>query len=202
MVTTECHHDLQVVLDAVSAWGTEHVLGSGISRFISTRHSVAQGQVPLGIPCRFSHRCSFLGITEHEQLPSSKSNARHCVPPVFCGRQAAVTRQPTKTGPKFHKKTSREREKKRMKMGTGEGKKARNFGRSGGGGRSEAGRSKEEGGVHWLKPAKPRRVAKLAQIGLARPKSGWPPKIRRPCQGNAGGQSWPNLVPPDLKRPK
>ena len=46
----------------------EHILGSGISRFISTRfagdrHSVAQvEQVPLGMACRFSQRFSFLGI--------------------------------------------------------------------------------------------------------------------------------------------
>ena len=53
--------------------------------------------------------------------------------------------------------------------------------------------------------AKATRVAKVeAQIGLARPKSGWPPKIRKAMaqigQGNAGGQSWPKSAWPDQNR--
>ena len=51
-----------------------------------------------------------------------------------------------------------------------------------------------------------RRAPKLAQIGLARPKSGWPPKVRKAMaqigQGNTGGQSWPKSACPDQNRPK
>ena len=42
--------------------------------------------------------------------------------------------------------------------------------------------------------------------GVRWPKSVWPPKINKAVaqvgQGNAGGQSWSKLVPPDPNRPK
>ena len=106
--------------------------------------------------------------------------------PSGCPVEAPTACRPAlQTPPKFHEKTPRER--KRAKMGAGDGKKNAKFwavrrsggGRSGGGrsggGRSGGGRSgPEEGG--------PRRRG-----GVRWPKSAWPPKI---------GQAWSKSAKP------
>ena len=70
--------------------------------------------------------------------------------------------RPSKTPPKFHEKTPRERERKRAKMGAGEGKK-RYFGRSRrGGGPAEGGsaaRGLADGGAAKAGPGRGSRAA-------------------------------------------
>ena len=97
------------------------------------------------------------------------------------------------------KDTRRSPERKIMKMGAGEGKKSRNFGRSGGrrscGGRSCGGR---------LRRAVRRRVVRseagrgpLTKIGLAHQNRPGHQKSAR-----HGQQSWPKSAWPDQNRPK
>ena len=116
------------------------------------------------------------------------------------------------TPPKFHEKTPERREKSEILGGPAEAGPAEagpNQGVVRTRGWSEPGGGPNQGVVRtrgWSEPGGGPIWGELAQIGLARPKSGWPPKINNAMaqivQGNAGGQSWSKLVPPEQKRPK